>query len=101
MSLAKFKDAEQTFGLMQTSWSQQLDPVIANALINGLALKQVSLSSGPNIINHKLGRNLQGWFITRLRANASLFDTQDANLTPAVTLQLTASAPVVVDLWVF
>lgn len=86
---------------MQNAWATQLNPLLANPLAQGQLLKSVSLVSGSNSINHKLGRKLQGWIIVRLRASATVYDTQDANQSPAVTLQLTASAPVTVDLWVF
>jgi hypothetical protein len=87
--------------LMQTSWASELNPVLANPLVQGQLLKSVSLVAGQNIVNHKLGRALQGWVVTRIRASATLYDQQDANKTPGLTLVLQASAPVVVDLYVF
>jgi len=44
---------------------------------------------------------LTGWNPTRIRASATIFDTQDSNQTPQLTLNLVASANVVVDLLVF
>lgn len=87
--------------LMQTQWAQQLDPVISNPTIQTVLLKNIALASGANVVNHKLGRALQGWYIVRLRASATVYDTQDSNQTPNLTLNLTASAPVTVDLVVF
>lgn len=68
---------------------------------DGVLLEEVVLASGANIVPHKLGRILQGWIPVRVRASATLYDTQDANNTPDQTLLLTASALVTVDLWVF
>lgn len=87
--------------MMQTEWAQQLDPIIANPTVDNLILKNVSLVTGTNVINHKLGRTLQGWNPVRVRANATIYDQQDTNQTPQLTLILVASAPVVVDLVVF
>lgn len=87
--------------LAQTQWAQQIDPVIANPLLNGSILKNVQLSAGINVINHKLGRNLQGWYFTRVRAPVSVYDNQDTNQSPQLTLVLIASTPSVVDLAVF
>ena len=87
--------------LMQVQWAQQLNPVIANPVLQNNILKNVSLASGDNVINHKLGRNLVGWQIIRVRAAAIIYDKQDSNQTPNLTLVLNASAPVVVDLAVF
>ena len=86
---------------MQTKWAQELNPIISNPTIHNLILKNVSLTAGTNVINHKLSRPLQGWNPTRLRASATIYDLQDTNQTPQLTLILVASAPVVVDLVVF
>jgi hypothetical protein len=87
---------------MQPKWASQLNPIISNPLNSASILKSVSLKSGANVINHKLGQNLQGWYPVRIRGVAvSLYDTQDTNPTPQLTLTLNASAAVVVDLAVF
>lgn len=90
-----------SFPQMQTTWAQQLDPVIANPLNNSLILKNISLAAGSNTFPHLLGRKLQGWVPTRLRAAVTLYDTQDSSQTPQLTLTLVASAPAVIDLVVF
>lgn len=87
--------------LMQTQWASQIEPVLNAPIVNGILLQNQVLTSGTNSINHKLGRKLIGWVPVRVRASATLFDTQDSNQTPQLTLQLTASADVVVDIWVF
>lgn len=87
--------------LMQTQWAKQIDPIISNPTINNLVLKNISLVSGTNVINHKLGRVLQGWKPVRVRASATFYDQQDSNQTPQLTLILIASAPVIIDLEVF
>jgi len=87
--------------LMQTQWASAIQPILDNPAANPSILKSVSLVSGTNVINHKLGQPLQGWYPTRVRANATIYDAQDSNQTPQLTLVLIASAPVVVDLAVF
>lgn len=103
VSLPFFKtNDEKSFQLLQTGWSQQLNPVVANPILNGLQLQQISLVNGDTVINHKLNRPLRGWFLTRLRSpGANIYDKQDSNLTPIVTLVLHSSAAVIVDLWVY
>lgn len=88
--------------LMQTSWSAQLNPLLALPLSSGQILSNVSLVTGStNFINHKLSRKLQGWFVVRQRALASIYDAQDSNQNPVQTLALITSADVSVDLFVF
>lgn len=87
--------------MMQTKWSAIIDPVLNFPVNNGIVLQNIVLVSGDNTINHMLGRDLQGWFITRLRASATIYDKQDANSFPQLTLVLHASAGVTVDMVVF
>ncbi len=84
---------------MQTKWRGILNPLLAKP--QSIILTNVSLINGTTVINHLLGRPLQGWKPVRVRASATIYDSQDSNQTPAVTLVLVSSAAVVVDLEVF
>lgn len=86
---------------MQTTWATKIDPVLSNPTVNNLVLKNLSLLTGINVINHRLARNLQGWKPTRVRAAATFYDLQDSNQTPQLTLVLVSSADVIIDLEVF
>jgi len=99
---------------MLTNWSGTLNPLLANLLTQGQLLQSVPLVSGSNPVNHKLQRKLIGWYVTRRRqfkvtgtpTAYDIYDTQDSNQTPELTLTLTSSQgtstnPVLVDLWVF
>lgn len=92
---------KQPLDLMQTTWASQLNPVIANPLNNSIILENIALKTGVNVINHKLGRNLQGWFTSRVRSPATISDQQDTNQTPQLTLVLVASAATNINLVVF
>ncbi len=86
---------------LQSNIIASLQPIINNSLLAGNILSKVSLSSGDNIINHGLNRQLQGWSIVRKRANSNIFDKQDSNSTPDKTLVLNASSAVIVEIYVF
>ena len=89
----------QNFGLMQTGWKKLLDPLLANPIMQGLAIKSITLVSGVAlVIPTKLDRTQQGWFITDINSNATVWRTQPFN---AVNLTLQASANTVIDIWVF
>ena len=90
-----------SWDLAQTQWAQQLNPILSNPTVNNLILKNVVLTAGTNVINHKLSRPLQGWNPTRVRALATIYDLQDTNQTPQLTLVLVSSANVTIDLVVF
>lgn len=86
---------------IQDNVARALDQAATQPILNGVLLSSVALAVGSNIVNHGLGRTLRGWIPVRLRASATVYDTQDSNSTPALTLLLTASAAVTADLWVF
>lgn len=92
---------DEAVQLLQNKWAAILNPIISAPQNNSLILKNVQLSVGDNSIDHRLGRTLQGWKIVRQRAAASIYDKQDTNQTPQLTLKLNSSAAVSVDLEVF
>lgn len=100
-TLPQYQTDNKVLSLMQNVWSSIINPFLSNPSLQSNILKNVSLVTGSNTINHLLGRNLQGWRIIRLRAAASIYDAQDSNPRPNLTLILVASAPVVADIEVF
>ena len=101
MRLPQFQSDDVTMQLLQNKWAAILNPIIANPATNASILKNVQLLTGLNTIPHLLGKELQGWVVVRQRAAANIYDTQDTNQMPRLTLLLNASAPVTVDLMVF
>jgi len=89
------------FTQMQTLWSAIINPIINRPQNSSTILKSVVLASGDNIIPHTLNRALQGWNIVRIRAAATIYDKQDDNDNPTVSLVLNSSAAVTIDLEVF
>lgn len=92
---------ELVWDMADNRWASIIEPVINNPLNQGLLLQNIPLISGSNVVNHRLGRKLVGWFITGIDAPATIYDTQATNQMPALTLQLTSSAPCMVSMWVF
>lgn len=86
---------------MENTWASMIEPFLNNVANNSVLLENISLVAGSNVINHRLGRKLKGWKPTRIRSSATLYDTQDSNQTPQLTLVLVSSAPCVIDLEVF
>jgi hypothetical protein len=86
---------------MQVRWATEIDPVLKNVATNPILLQNIQLTTGENLVNHRLGKKLTGWQIVRIRSAATIYDTQDANPFPALTLTLTASANALVDILCF
>jgi hypothetical protein len=101
--LPQFQSSDQNFQLMQNRWGSILNPIVTRSQNQSIILKKIQLfaASNPNIINHLLQQPLQGWKIVRQRAAASIYDSQDTNSSPQLTLYLQTSADVLIDLEVF
>lgn len=96
-----FQTSDRILSQLQTQWASQINPQLSNPALNSSILKQVRLISGTTVVNHLLGKALQGWRIVRKRAAADIYDNQDQNQTPDLTLILVSDAAVTVDLEVF
>lgn len=101
MALTSFNTKIQELALMQSSWGALLNPLLANPVLNGIILSNVSLAIGDNMISHKLDRKLIGWQIIRLRGPATIYDKQDSVERPNQFLKLNSNAIVKIDLYVF
>jgi hypothetical protein len=82
-------------------WAAMLNPIINNPANNSLLLTNIQIKTGPNVINHRLGRKIQGWVICGIDGVASIYDTQASNQMPNLTLNLTSDADVTLSLLVF
>jgi hypothetical protein len=100
-AIGKVQTENREVNQLQSNILSQVNSLSQNAISNGVILPNVSLKSGSNDVNTKLGRKLVGWFIVRQRSSATIYDTQDSNKTPDRTLTLNASADVSVDIYVF
>lgn len=101
MALPKFQSDDNSVNLMQTNWKTTLDPVINQPFNSGNILPTVNLVTGKNIIDHGLGRDLQGWIVIRQTGNSNIYDLQNLNPLPDKNLWLQASSGVTVNLLVF
>lgn len=82
----------------QDRWATEINPVIQNQLVNGLLILSIPLINGVTVVNHKLGRQMQGWAIVDINASASVYRSQPFN---DKTLTLTSNAAATANLWVF
>jgi len=104
MSLVKFFKAptqDQELNRIQDNLIRTLNPVFDTPILAGNLLQSVPLVVGSNIVNHKLGRNLIGWMLTRQRSLANIYDNQDNNTMPSTSLILISDANVTIDIYCF
>lgn len=98
MALPQFQDDNRPFQQMQNTWASQLNPLLANPLNSINIIKGVKLINGTITFNHKLGRMMQGWFITDIDTAATIYRSAALN---DKTLTLTSNASALVNVGVF
>lgn len=86
------------WNLANPLWAQALNPIISNLILSGIPITNVILNNGETIINHGLGRLMQGFSVTDINGAATVYRSAPFN---SKTLTLTSSALVTVNLWVF
>lgn len=86
------------YELLLTNWSSQLNPLLSNPLNGVSILENISLSTGVNVISHKLQKLQQGWFLVDKQGAADIYRSAPFN---SLTLTLTSSASVTVNIGVF
>lgn len=86
--------------LANPKWAATLNPVIQNPLVDGRFLSTV-LATGNNVLNHGLGRKLQGYLVILKSANVDIYDAQSSNQRTDLTLILNSSGAATISLYVF
>lgn len=89
------------WSLAATKWSSQLNPVLANPILQGQLLPELVVKSGNNTINHGLGRALVGYIVVGNSAAVTFYDKQATNQRPDLTLILVASGAATINIYVF
>lgn len=84
--------------LRQTRWKSLLDPVLTNPMNSMNILPNIKLTTGTNVINHRLGKTQQGWLLTDINAAAQIYRSAAFN---DKTLTLTSDADCTVSIAVF
>jgi len=98
VNLPMFQSSSTPLTLMQNKWKSILDPVLASPITNPQILRGVVLSSGDNVINHKLGATPQGWIISDINAAVSVYRNAPFN---DLTLTLNSSGSATINLVIY
>jgi hypothetical protein len=79
-----------------------VNPVLANPLLDGRII-DVTLNPTGNttLIEHKLGRNITGWFVVDLTVSTSVWRVTTAHPDKFLELEQTAAVEVPMKIYVF
>lgn len=82
----------------QDRWSSIISPAVNSPIVQGHLIPSQALVNGVTVINHRLGRQMQGWALVDQDAAASIYRSAALN---DLTLTLTSTAVCNIALWVF
>jgi hypothetical protein len=100
-AVARIQHDDVRVNLLQDRVLDGLNDVLSNTILDSDILKDVILEAGDNNIDHKLGRKILGWFLTKKNAAIDVYDKQGTNAIPEKTLILNSSGGATVDIFVF
>jgi hypothetical protein len=100
-ALRRFRTGDENLDRLQDAlqeWARQLD---RNPWLDGVLLEGVALAAGTNVITHKLGRALRGWWLVRrVRAGgAANYPSELASDEDTLTLDATGAETVSIWVW--
>lgn len=95
----KIQSSDTKVNLLQDAVDKALTPVLNVPLIDGVLLKNVSIATGLNIVNHTLGREPLGWIVVDKNSSATVY--RQTSAIPDRTLNFVASGSGVFSFWVF
>lgn len=83
---------------MQDNIVNALQPLLTSEINYGIIIKDITLDGvNPTVVDHKLGRQPQGWFIVDITSPSAIFregwDTR--------TIKLNASAATQISIYLF
>ncbi len=85
---------------LQANVAEALTPLQNKPILDGIFLRNIVLISGDNLIQHKLGRKVVGYWAASQNAASQFYDNIQTN-TSLTNFSLTATSPCTVNLWVF
>ena len=63
---------------VQENVEQAIKPLLQSIVVSGQVLKSVTVSAGSNnLVEHGLGREIQGYIVIKRSANSTVFDKPD------------------------
>jgi hypothetical protein len=86
---------------LQSHLKQTLAPLLDLPIQDGVLIQDISIETTDTLVQHKLGRNYEGWIVTRLKDNAVIYESTTSNANTDIHIILKGSAACTADLYFF
>lgn len=106
-AFVKFNFNDTNLNSVQEAVRRSLDPLVQLPMIQGLTLNNVPLNGSgvSNLIAHKLGRTIQGYFVTWVSGGAIAYPYVDTSTSydasKFIDLRTSTAGSFTINLWVF
>jgi hypothetical protein len=86
---------------LQTHIKTTINPLLELPISDGVLLKDLSIATSDTLIDHRLGRQYEGFIVTRLKTNSVVFESPTTNSEQDRIIILKASATATADIYFF
>lgn len=92
---------EETVNRVQSNIHTAIRPLLNLPFADGVHKKDVAITTSDTLVDHGLGRNMEGYIITKQDADTSIFVSNTSNDIPQFQVILKAGATVTADIFFF
>ena len=86
---------------LQSHIKTALNPLLELPIQDGILIKDLSIETTDTRVNHGLGRQFEGFILTKLNANAVVYESTTANPSKDRYILLKAGSAVTADIYFF
>jgi hypothetical protein len=86
---------------LQSHIKTALNPLLELPISDGILIKDLSIETTDTRVNHGLGREYEGFIITRLQSNAVIYESSTTNDDKNLFILLKGSGAATADIYFF
>lgn len=86
---------------LQSHIKTALNPLLELPISDGILIKGLSIETADTRVNHGLGREYEGFIITRLQSNAVIYESSTINGDKNLFILLKGSGAATADIYFF
>jgi|TARA_R100001530_G_scaffold109694_1_gene77053 hypothetical protein len=86
---------------LQSHIKTTLNPLLELPISDGVLIKDLSIETSDTRVNHGLGREYEGFVVTRLQANAVIYESDSTNTNKNLFILLKGSSSATADIYFF
>jgi len=86
---------------LQSHIKTTLSPLLELPISDGILIKDLSIETSDTRVNHGLGREYEGFIVTKLQSNAVIYESSTSNGNKDLYIFLKGSGAATADIYFF